>query len=263
MFELHYTTLLQSEKQTWEIAVIPWDTETFGLGVASLRGSFENYQSEDALLLEKALERYSENEEIRLVITTIPIGEKATSFFLQRAGFRLIDLSLSISYPNLNHLPEKVPKGISLKPAVSEEIEDLITMAGISFHHGRYHMDPFISEYLANQRYKDWLRRSSDPGNQQQLLTVKYNNTICGFSVVECRESEGYMHLHAIEAKWQGKKLGSGMIIESLRYLRDAGAERAGTKISASNLKALKMHAQLNGQFTAAERLLHWHRCEK
>jgi len=260
MFELQYEPLIINKKQqSWEIAVIPWDTETFGFGVSSLRPFSDGCQREEMALVEKTLKAYSKDKQVLLITASIPIEEKAIFFLLQRAGFRFIDLSLSIRYENLEFFSEQKPSGLSLNPATSEETGILIETAGVSFQHGRYHLDPMVPNSLADQRYRDWLSRCCNLDNPQQVLTLKFHDTICGFSVVECTGSEGYMHLHAIDSKWRGKKLGQSMIIQSLRYLHNSGAKIVGTKISASNLKALNLHSQMDGRFVKVDRLLHWH----
>lgn len=264
MFELQYEPLIISEKlKPWEIAVIPWDTESFCFGVSTLNPSYDVSESVESAMVEKALRAYSKIRQVQVITTSIPSEQNATSFLLQRSGFFYIDLSLSIHYDNLKDISTKSPDGLSLSLATSQEVAGLVEMAGCSFQHGRYHQDLCFPRSLADQRYKDWLSRCLKPDSRQQILAAKFHDMICGFSVVERRNSEGYLHLHAIDSKWRGKKLGTGLILQSLEYLHNLGAETAGTKISASNLKALNMHSRLNGRFATANHILHWHRQEK
>lgn len=260
MFELQYEPFIISDNQKpWKIASIPWDTETFNFGVSALGPSYDEYQSDDTAFLVKALNAYSKDRQTRLIIASIPAMQVETSYLLQRAGFYLIDTAISVRYENLHALSKKDSRRLSLAPVVHSEMGLLVDMAAASFRHGRYHLDPCLPNALADQRYKDWLSRCLIPDNPQQVLSVKIDGTVCGFSVVEYKGSEGYLHLHAIDSRWQGKKLGHEMIIQSLRYLSNLGAISIGTKISASNLKAINMHSRLNGRFIAIERLLHWH----
>ncbi|MDH4203069.1 MAG: hypothetical protein OEV87_09250 [Phycisphaerae bacterium] len=261
MFELHYEPFIINDKlKTWEIAVVPWDTETFGFGVSVLNPMYDKDSIGNPVPLKNALEVYSESKRVDMITASIPAMQMKISFLLQTAGFRLIDTALSVRYENLHAYSDKDSTELSLTPVVPSEMEFLVDMAGTSFHHGRYHMDPRLPNALADRRYKDWISRSFDSRNPQQVLTAKVDGAICGFSVVECGDSRGYLHLHAIGSIWQGKKLGHEMISQSLRYLYTLGAKSVGTKISASNLRAINMHARLNGHFVAADRLLHWHR---
>lgn len=264
MFRLLYESLIINEKlEPWEIALIPWDTETFGFGVSALNPRYDEIYSVEVISLENALKNYSKGKRVRVVTASIPSQKSTTSLLLQQVGFRFIGLSLQISYENLDDIPAQLTPELSLVPAVCDEIGILADMARVSFRHGRYHLDPCFPASLADQRYKDWVNRAFNSDNPQQILTAKVDGTICGFSVVENKGSMGYMHLHAIDSKWQGKKLGHEMILQSLRYLYKVGAKTVGTKISASNLRAVNMHSRLNGRFIAAEYLLHWHRQER
>jgi GNAT superfamily N-acetyltransferase len=261
MFELHYEPLERSENlKRWEIAVIPWDTETFGFGVYVLKarpdaGDIGN----EAGALEAALNACAQSRQAPMIIASVPAEQTELSFLLQRAGFNLIDIALGIRYENLDNLCAPPAGNLSLRPAAASEMNTLVEIAGVSFRHGRYHMDPDFSASLADQRYRDWIRRCFDPANPQQILTALSDEAICGFSVVECTGTEGYLNLHAIDPQCQGKKLGTRLIAESLRYLHNRGANSAGTKISASNLQAMNMHFHLKGRFATAERLFHRH----
>ncbi|MHC5000071.1 MAG: GNAT family N-acetyltransferase [Planctomycetota bacterium] len=263
MFELNYEPFIVSDNlNAWEIAVIPWDTETFGFGVSMLNPLCDEICTDKFTSLKNALEVYSDRKQVDMITASIPAMQVEMSSLLQKAGFRLIDTALSVRYDNLGDLAENNAKRLSLAPVVPSEMEFLIEMAGISFYHGRYHMDPCLPNTLANKRYIDWLNRCLSPDNPQQILAAKIGDTLCGFSVVGCKDSEGYLHLNAIDAKWQGKKLGSEVILQSLRYLYNLGAKSVETKISASNLRAINMHARLNGRFISVDRLMHWHRQE-
>jgi RimJ/RimL family protein N-acetyltransferase len=264
MFELHYEPFIINDKlKAWKIAAVPWDTETFGFGVSVLSPFYDEVFTDKFTSLENALEAYSKSKQVRMITASIPAMQVEMSLLLQKAGFHLIDTALSVCYDNLHNFSENSSQRLSLAPVTSAEMSLLVDMAGVSFRHGRYHMDPRLPNTLADQRYKDWLDRCHKPDNPQQILTARFDGTICGFSVVEHKAAEGYLHLHTIDSKWRGKKLGQGMIIQSLRYLHNLGANCIDTKISASNLRALNMHARLHGRFITVERLLHWHRQER
>jgi ribosomal protein S18 acetylase RimI-like enzyme len=261
IFDLQYESLiLHGKRLACDVAAVPWDTETFGFGVATLRLSCGDcLQDNESFTLKEALAAYAERTNTQLVITSIPSDHKADSLAFQSAGFRAIDMALSVSYESLNGVFGQHPVEISLTPMTPEQADSLIELAGGSFQYGRYHRDTSISDVLADERYKDWMRRSLNPNNPQIVLAAMWQGHICGFSVVENTGTEGYLHLHAIDSRWQGKRLGAQMICESLRYLDGMGVETVRTKISAANLRALNMHARLKGRFTNAEQLLHWH----
>ena len=260
MFELQYEPLILSETmRPWEIAFIPWDSETFGYGVAALSPCNDEKGAYKAGLLEKALTDYSKDKQVSLITASIPADEYSVSLLLQQAGFCFIDLSLRVLYENFNIDSVSNRPMLSVVPATPEEVDVVVEMAGGSFQHGRYHQDISIERSLADQRYRDWVRRCLDPENPQEILVVKFEDSICGFSIVERKENHGYLHLHAIDSKWRGRKFGAEMVMQSINYLHNLGVESIGTRISASNLKTLNMHSRLKGQFTAADLLLHWH----
>jgi hypothetical protein len=260
MFELEYEPLIISESlKPWKIAVIPWDTETFGFGVSVLDPcGFDVNNEELPSLIKKALEMYVLHKRVKLVTTTIPAAQEKLGFLLQQAGFYFVDQALDIQYDCPAESAFLSPERFSLIPALPQDTDLLTQIAGYSFQHGRYHQDSRIPLILANRRYSDWVRRCFSPSNPQQIMKAVFENDICGFSIVECRGKSGYLHLHAIDSKWQGQKLGKAMIVESIRYLYRLGTQRVGTRISASNIKTMNMHSALRGRFVSSDRLYHW-----
>ncbi len=260
MFNVHFEPLPIKNSQTyWETSIIPWDSETFGFGVGTLQLTSDLMLEDYPSRLTEALKIYSENKKIEIITTSIQSNERNLSYFLQKAGFTVIDQTFSIQYHPLNNADWEPTNELSLTMATPQDINTLLDIAGQVFQHGRYHFDPNIDNHLANQRYKDWLSRSMHPDNSQQVLTAKSNNEICGFSIIESNGDDGYMHLHGIEKSWQGKKLGKELILQSLNYLSKNGSKKVGTKISASNIKAVNLHSKLHGIFVDSHQLLHWH----
>jgi hypothetical protein len=264
MFELNYKPFsISSGMEAWKIALIPWDTETFGFRISDLQTATPEDPTVTATLLRAALGKYCQENQVQLITTTVSKEEKIISRLLQEVGFYFIDLSMTVKYEHLEFISAAGLDGFSLAPATSEEFEILLKLSGTVFKHGRYHQDPLFSRSLADKRYQDWLRRTQCPDSEQLLLTARINRDICGFSIVGYKGSEGYLHLNAIDPRWQGKHAGLRLISQSLAFLREKGATTVFSKISACNLAAVNLHSFLKARFVNPQLLFHRHSANK
>jgi ribosomal protein S18 acetylase RimI-like enzyme len=255
MFELSYESLDHSPA-SWKAALVPWDSETFGFNVAVL----EAEKPQTDLSTEELGERvrsYAKARNISMIIASVPGENQPLNLFLQRTGFVHVDIALSIQY-SMSTFQSRAHQ-IILREAKKEDVLEIADIAERAFTHGRYHLDDKIPENLANRRYRDWVLRTQMEGGSQQLMVAERQGCCCGFSILEHKKSQGYLHLMALDPEWRGKGLGVEIIDLSLDYLKKQGADVVKSKVSASNRVALNMYFALGARFMACDHLLHWH----
>ena len=116
MFELSYESLGNKELSSWKIALIPWDTETFGFRVSDLQTATSVNSNMTAALLRSTLDRYCRDNQVQLITTAISPDEKMTGFLLQESGFCFVDLAMTVKYEQAVLIPAGEPDGFSLSP---------------------------------------------------------------------------------------------------------------------------------------------------
>lgn len=257
MFEQHYEPICEDSTNLGRIALVPWDIETFGFGVADYETDELETDSLVPSQISRHLEAWSKAHEVELVGTTVPASNSSKLYFLQSLGFRYIDTTLVVRYEQIQ--TTKYPSAeITLTPAGKNDLTPVIQICGQAFKIGRYHADPCFPRQLADKRYQQWASRTFDPENPQVLLVAKMNDQVCAFSIVQTDGKQGYLHLNAVHPQWQGKRIGSGLIASTMRYFQKQGVSFVLSKISAANVPAINLHSSLGAKFYDPRVLLHW-----
>lgn len=232
------------------------DAEIFGFKVASIQ-SIEIYNANDAT---KAFEQFEEWVNVRsvdLVSCRLPHDRITSSMFLEKQGFRFIEMVLHPTLGTLQSLP-LLKTELRVEPVSGDEVSVIASLAERSFSFERYHADPRIDSKLADKRYGKWINNSFRD-EKQVLLKIMHLNDLVGFFVIE-NKPEGlvYWHLTAINPELKGQKMGTEVWKTMMVYHRTAGMESILTTISARNTPVLNLYSKLNFRFYPPEITLHW-----
>lgn len=258
MFEQHYELMCKDSPNSGRIALVPWDIETFGFGVADYEVDDPNADPHDSSWFREHLEVWAKAHEVELVGTTVPASDTSKLYFFQSLGFRYIDTALAVRYEHVQDAKYPSTK-VTVRPAEKDELEPVIQICGEAFQNGRYHADERIPRHLANKRYQEWASRTFAAENPQILLVAKIKGQVCAFSIIQFDSKQGYLHLNAVAPRWQGQKIGIGLLSSTMRYFQKKGVDLVLSKISAANTRAMNLHAFLGARFYNPQILLHWH----
>jgi RimJ/RimL family protein N-acetyltransferase len=259
MFEKHPEPLAGDHPDWGRIALLPWDTETFGFGVADYEINTPERERLDPSSIYAALEAWVRAHDVQLVGTQVPASDSAALYFFHRLGFRHIETTLAVQFDDVQKARYDAPREILLAPAGEPDLADVLRISRDAFHHGRYHADARVPRDLADQRYQDWVRRTLRPRNPQVLLAARSGAEVCGFSVVEIHSGQGYLHLYAVDPSRTGAGIGVSLVAATLRYVQERGAGSMRSKISAANVASINIMARLGARFLDPLVLLHWH----
>ncbi len=252
-FDLNFAPLCADRPAFGRVALVPWDSETFGFGIADL--DIDIAQTPPAAGdLARTLETWTHEHDVRLVGASVPTTALSYIDTLQNAGFHYLDTTLRITYSGIQSaaLPHSE---MTLRPFITSDVPAVLAIAGSAFGHGRYHADPKISNERANQRYQDWVNRVVASGGTQELHVLVVGDQVCAFSVIQIAGPVGHLHLVGVLPGSRGLQL----TLATLRLFQTRGAGIVHSKISATNIAALNSHAQLGAQFHTPAALLHWH----
>jgi RimJ/RimL family protein N-acetyltransferase len=233
----------------------PWDEAAFGFPVAQI--------TRIAAPSNEAAEAYGEFEawilanDVRIISARLPHDRLADSMYLERKGFRFVEMALHPQFEDLRRLnaPDDC---LAVLPACGSELAALEAIGEQSFRYQRYHVDPRLDPVLADRRYGRWIRASFDHP-RQRLLKIMNGAQIVGVFVVESQDSgRVYWHLTAIAPAFQGKGYGRRAWLSVLRYHWTEGANSVATTISAHNTRVLNLYSSLSARFSPPEMTFHW-----
>lgn len=237
---------------------IPWDSEIFGFPVAAIQ-TIEVHDEERARDAFASYEKWIRDQSIELVSCRLPHDRVLASMFLERHGFRFVEMVLHPTLRGIQSLPN-IETTLRVESVLESEVPIVAAMAERAFGYERYHMDPRVDSRLADLRYARWIRNGF--GDERQvLLKIVCADSIAGFFVIENKpDGTVYWHLTAINPDFKGRKVGTEVWRAMMTFHQKAGMDCILTTISARNTPALNLYSKLNFRFSPPEITLHWFR---
>jgi len=236
-----------------EAALLPWDSETFGFPVGTLR------LGDTHAGLGAAFTAWAERTGVELVSCELDPADGAARLALHRLGFLMVELSLHGSLPRLERR-ELPPAKLRLRPALPADRARVEEIAGRAFRFGRYHTDPRFPDDLANARFRQWMTRafaSDDPADE--ILVLDGERGVLGFFHVRVADGLGDLRLVGIDPERNTAGAGYELIVATLHHVRQRGARGAVAKLAAANTPTVNVYAGLGFQFHRPRVTLHWH----
>jgi GNAT superfamily N-acetyltransferase len=247
-FSLAYEPLDPEDPARGSIAMIPWDSETFGFTVAQFRPGTR--------LPGDALFCWARRTGAELIAAITPAADRERAALLSTAGFRFVDFAL-LGHRGLARDVRVPSLGLELRRAEAADLPVLERIARTAFRAGRYHMDPRFPEALAGRRYARWIANALARGEEVYVFGSP-GEPHCFCHMVRGGDRVD-LPLVAVEKEAQGGIYGAQLIAESLKVAKAAGARQVFVRISAANLPALNLYAGLGFRFSEPEAVFHWH----
>lgn len=257
-FEVHFEPLQPDAAELGRCATLGWDARTFGFNVGSWQPESTGATPPPPHRLIEALQTWMMDRKVELISTQVP-GD-ASSWFstLGMVGFRFVDLTLLGYLRRLDRLP---PSRLSLRLATAEDIPALERMAGSAFHFGRYHTDARFPRALADQRYREWIRRALTQTAPDEFVHVcGPQGAPAGFVHSQLRGQLADLRLAAVDPERGDGFVAPALFSGALGELARLGARSASARLSAANLPVLNLYASLGFVFREPFAVFHLHR---
>lgn len=258
--------MLVSDVERFEVATdalrlharrVPWDSDIFGFPVAAIQAIEVHDDEEEVRHAFLSYQEWVRNQSIELVSCRLPHDQVAMSMFLERHGFRFVEMVLHPTLRELQSSPA-IDTTLRVERVLESEVPFVAVMAERAFGYERYHADPRVDSRLADLRYGRWIRNSF-ADERQVLLKIVRGNDVIGFFVIENRaDGTVYWHLTAVNPDLKGQKVGTEVWRAMIAYHRKAGMDCILTTISARNTPVLNLYSKLNFRFSPPEITLHW-----
>jgi len=195
--------------------------------------------------------------EVEVVSCTVPGRSSAWMACLSTAGFAFVDMALLAFARRLTTLPEA---RIAVRPAVVDDHEALIGLAGSAFSFGRYHTDARFPRDKADARYQLWMRNAlSGPTERDIVLVTGEPGRPGGFVCATLDGHRAALTLAAVEPEANPGILGPLLMVSAMHALAHRGARSVQVRIAAANTAILSLYAGLGFSFPDAEAVYHLH----
>lgn len=181
----------------------------------------------------------------------VPSAEVATLTPLEDAGFRVVDVTVTMAGPPV--APSET--GVEVGDATAQDVPALLEIAERHYGVSRFHLDPRVGGAVAGAIKRDWLQAYADGTRGDQLLAARAAGRAIGF-LARIRRDDGtdVIDLIAVHPEHRGAGVGEALVAA---LSPPGGRVEAGTQ--ASNALAVRFYERLGFAFRASAYVLHLH----
>lgn len=259
-FDATFTDLSREHPELGVVATLPWDGEIFGFNVGEYRPGPLGALRSTPSLLRARLASWAAEHDVELIVCCTKGDDTPLRVAVSDLGFRFVETSLRATLPRLGaaRLP---PCRATVRLAEHADHDALEKIAATSFHHGRYHADPWFPRELADRRYLRWLQGAlSDPAAGTHVYVVGPCGNAKGFLHTEVADSVADLRLGAVDPDANPGTAGFSLYLGAMHALAAIGVRSVVARVSATNTAVMNLYAALGFRFSDPEVVLHWHR---
>ncbi len=190
------------------------------------------------------------------------VANEKMSFFMQSAGFYLVDINVTFEWnPRLRN-PSKNVSHSNIRKAKHTEKEAILKIASTCFRHSRFHQDPLIPNKLAHRINEQWVADYFERDMNGWVDVALMGDEVAGFHAirrVHKNNKQFYVvDLIGVHPRHQKQGIGEAMIEHLLEKARKENMNvRVGTQIR--NIPAVRLYEKLGFRLVDARNVFHIH----
>jgi hypothetical protein len=227
---------------TWRLT--PWDQRALGVPTAEITSLGGEPADVPALLAR--FDAVCAEHAIGMAITRIPAEARAEKLHLQEAGWRYVETSHPL---HLEPIPADFAalgavgrRRVPVELATLADQPELAALAAAAFDHSRFHEDPRVHVARARARHGGWIADGFARGDE----CLVHRDRAGAIAALMTYRRRG----DAVQLFLGGPRPGAELIapmfwVAVLDALRERGARRVDTRVSAANLGAMRLHLAL------------------
>jgi dTDP-4-amino-4,6-dideoxy-D-galactose acyltransferase len=235
---------------------LTWDSDFFGVRIAQVNGHTLDNQRIDHITA------WCSQNQIDCLYFLAACDHFETTRLAEENGFHQVDIRLTLQRDLTDEdasfsMPPFSPAQI--RPAKSEELPALITIARSSYELSRFFFDPCFSRQASAALYEEWIRKSIQ-GYADIVLAAKDERGVIGYisgnlpAADSPTDSPGEIGLVGIAAEARGQGIGTTLILRLLDWYRQRKVDRVNVITQGRNIAAQKLY-QKTGFLTYSTQL--------
>ncbi|MEM7480891.1 MAG: GNAT family N-acetyltransferase [Acidobacteriota bacterium] len=218
------------------VEILAWDSDHFGCRIARV---VAKRLTPD--LGRQILERVDE-EKVDCLYFLAESADQGTVRVAEDLGFRLVDIRLRMEADKAARSlsPRDLPPGISIRPAVEEDLPGLRELSRDTFRHSRFYRDPNFPDTLCDALYEQWIENVFTAESGFVLVAGAPGEPV-GYTAGRLQDGVGEFDLLSVAPVAQARGLGQVLVERGIRWFFDAGAERVFTVTQGQNLRTQRV----------------------
>lgn len=185
----------------------------------------------------------------------VPVANVMDVRRLTDVGFAVVDVNVTLQHDDSP--PRPLPADVEIVEAEKHHELPLLDIAGSSFRHSRFHLDPGLPRALADHVKREWLRSCLEGARGDALLCAVVEGRAAGFLAALAPPDAAVIDLIAVDD--QGRGIGGALVSAFVeRYAGTRPVLRVGTQIA--NVHSLRLYNRHGFRVESAAYVLHLHR---
>lgn len=230
------TTLVKIPNKQSLIRYLQWDSDFFGLPVASLGGGHLRAETS------KTFSDWCRKEKIRCLYFLANGRDAQTLQCAYSEGFKLVDVRVEMEIDLRNWLQPKETR-MAIHPLTKKvELSSIQTLARKSHRDSRFFKDLNFDRIKCEKLYEKWIYRDFETGN------------ILGYYPDEKEIVKGYISfsmesvdvvrigLIAVEDDYRGRGIGSALLNKTIATSKELNAKKLIVVTQGTNTNALRLY---------------------
>lgn len=259
MTPARYEPLVPGRPLLGEIAVLPWDSETFGFPVGEWRFADARAVARERPEATRSIQAWVERAGLELLSARVPARDAEGRLLLSLLGFEFIDCAISVEIPELQAASPPPPRH-AIRVVAPEDQAEIVRIAEEAFQLDRYHADARFPKRLPELRHRRWMRELlNEPAARAQTWTIGEPGRPAGLITAVFDDDAAEILLAAVDVRRHGGGLGFSLFAGALAALKQAGVRRCVSKQYAANTAIMNVFAGVGFRFAATDAVYHWH----
>ena len=230
--------------------LLEWDSRHFGFLIGAVHAGGRGSSPE-------AIAAWRERHHVDCLYWRIPIDDLASLRSAEAAGFRLVDLRVTLKNSSI---PLAEPSSDDVRPYRPEDLPELRDMAGTLHRDSRFFCDARFPEQKSRELFEIWMEKAC---RQQDgwVLVAEMNGRPAGYICCENRGTgTGRIQLLGVHPSAQGRGIGGRLIDAALAVWSRQPGFVVDVITQGRNLPGQRLY-QRHGFVTVAQELwYHWWR---
>lgn len=178
----------------------------------------------------------------------------------ENSGFKIIEENITLEKKGEEaHLPQSIRhrQQYEIRWAQDEDRNFVEDIAQKNFSHDRFHQDPNIDNYLADEVKRQWAGNFFSDKRGDAMIVATTNNRPVAFLLLLLEKQNTIIDLIAVSEDHRKKGLGLQMINYALQNFSGNNRWIVGTQ--STNIASIKLYERLGFQTMGSQYVLHRH----
>lgn len=192
-----------------------------------------------------------------VLYTRVPAADVKTVNSFEDAGFRVVDLSITLEAPAG---PLRLDAPHDIRAANPSDEIAVRVIAATAFTSSRLHLDPDVPRTVADRSRSEWAGNFFHGGRGDAMFVAEHEGAVAGFILALAPNGVAPLTIDLIAIRADARRLGLGMkcIQHLVAHFKSAKSVRVGTQ--AANVGSVRFYARLGFEPVATHYVLHFHR---